>query len=253
MNAVRPLIAGNWKMHGLAAQLDEIETIAASISAMPPAADVVICIPATLLSRAVGIAAGRIALGGEDCHAEVSGPFTGDISAAMLRDAGAAAVIVGHSERRLHHQETDAVVAAKAAAAFRSGLFTIVCIGESEAQRQNGDAFAVCAEQVVGSLPRDLASAGTVAIAYEPLWAIGSGTIPSANQITDMHRHLRASLMGFVGSSGADVRILYGGSVTADNATEILGLANVNGVLIGGASLLATDFDAVLRCLPDPY
>lgn len=248
---MRPLVAGNWKMHGLAAQLDEIEMIATSVRATPPAADVVLCVPATLLSRAVMIAAGRIALGGEDCHAEVSGPFTGDVSAQMLRDAGAQAVIVGHSERRQNHQETDQMVAAKAAAARRSGLFTIVCIGESKEQRQNGDAFAACAEQLWGSLPREVVSAETVAIAYEPLWAIGTGTLPSANQIAEMHQHLRASLIEFAGPSGAGVRILYGGSVTAENSTEILELINVNGVLIGGASLSANDFDAVLRCVPE--
>jgi triosephosphate isomerase len=248
---MRPLIAGNWKMHGLAAQLDQIATIAVSVRETPPAADVVICVPSTLLSRAVDIAANGIALGGEDCHAEVCGPFTGDISARMLCDAGATAVIVGHSERRSHHQETDAIVAAKAAAAWRAGLSTIVCIGESEVQRHDGDAFNVCADQIIGSLPPEVARSGSVAIAYEPLWAIGSGNMPSASQITEMHQHLRSCLMKFAGPAGAGIRILYGGSVTADNAREILGLANVNGVLIGGASLLAADFDAVLRCVPD--
>ena len=250
-NALRPLIAGNWKMHGLAAQLHEIETIAASVHGRPPAADVLICVPATLLSRAVQAAAGRIALGGEDCHAEASGPFTGDVSAGMLKDAGATAVIVGHSERRRHHGETDAMVAAKAAAAWRSGLSTIVCIGESDVQRRNGDTLAVCGAQVAGSLPKDLARSGTVAIAYEPLWAIGSGHVPTSDQIVEVHRGVRSSLMALAGAAGAGIRILYGGSVTADNANEVLGLAEVGGVLIGGASLLAVDFDAVLRCVPD--
>ena len=248
---MRPLIAGNWKMHGLSAQLHEIGTIAASVHARPPAADVLICVPATLLSRAVQAAAGRIVLGGEDCHAEASGPFTGDISAGMLRDAGAAAVIVAHSERRRHHGETDPMVAAKAAAAWRSGLSTIVCIGESAAQRRNGDALAVCGGQVAGSLPQDLARSGTAAVAYEPLWAIGSGHVPTADQIAEMHRHVRTCLTALAGAAGAGIRILYGGSVTADNANEVLGLADVGGVLIGGASLLAADFDAVLRCVPD--
>ena len=248
-NALRPLIAGNWKMHGLAAQLHEIEAIAASVHARPPAADVLICVPATLLSRAVQAAAGRIALGGEDCHAEASGPFTGDVSAGMLKDAGATAVIVGHSERRRHHGETDAMVAAKAVAAWRSGLSTIVCIGESDVQRRNGDALAVCGAQVAGSLPEDVARSGTVAIAYEPLWAIGSGHVPTSDQIAEVHRDVRASLMALAGAAGAGIRILYGGSVTADNANEVLGLAEVGGVLIGGASLLAADFDAVLRCV----
>ena len=248
---MRTLIAGNWKMHGLAAQLDEIETIAASVHARPSAADVLICVPATLLSRAVRAAAGRIAIGGEDCHAEASGPFTGDISAGMLKDAGASAVIVGHSERRRNHGETDAMVAAKAAAAWRSGLSTIVCIGESEVQRRNGDALAVVADQVVGSLPRDLARSGTVAIAYEPLWAIGSGHVPTADQIAEVHQHLRTCLVALAGAAGAGIRILYGGSVTPDNASEVLGVDEVGGVLIGGASLKAVDFDAVLRCVPE--
>ena len=248
---MRPLIAGNWKMHGLAAQLGEIAAIAASVHARPPAADVLICVPATLLSRAVQAAAGRIALGGEDCHAEASGPFTGDISAGMLKDAGATAVIVGHSERRKHHGETDAMVAAKAWAASRYGLSTIVCIGESDAQRRDGDALAVVGAQVAGSLPRDLVLSGTAAVAYEPLWAIGSGHVPTADQIAEVHRHVRTCLVTLAGVAGAGIRILYGGSVTADNAAEVLGVAEVGGVLIGGASLLAADFDAVLRCVPE--
>ena len=247
---MRPLIAGNWKMHGLAAQLPEIETIAASVHARPPAADVLICVPATLLSRAVQAAAGRLAIGGEDCHAEASGPFTGDTSGGMLKDAGATAVIVGHSERRRHHGETDAMVADKAAAAWHSGLSTIVCIGESEVQRRNGDALAVCGNQVAGSLPRDLARSGTAAIAYEPLWAIGSGHVPTPDQIAEVHRHVRTCLTALAGPAGAAIRILYGGSVTAANAHQVLGLDDVGGVLIGGASLLAADFDAVLRCVP---
>ncbi|QYE33516.1 MULTISPECIES: triose-phosphate isomerase [Sphingosinicellaceae] len=247
---MRPLIAGNWKMHGLAAQLSEIGTISESVIANPPAADVLICVPSTLLAQAVQVAAGRIALGGEDCHTEISGPFTGDISAQMLRDAGAASVIVGHSERRRHYHETDMIVAAKTAAAWRAGLAAIVCVGESSKERTDGDAFAACSDQVTGSLPRDVARSGRVAVAYEPLWAIGSGDVPTLSQISEMHRHLRSSLILLAGSAGADIRILYGGSVTADNASEILRMPDVGGVLIGGASLLAADFDAVLRCVP---
>lgn len=247
---MRPLIAGNWKMHGLATQLREIETIAATVRARSPAADVLICLPATLLSRAAETAAGRIAIGGEDCHAEVSGAFTGDTSADMLKDAGATAVIVGHSERRRYHGETDAMVAAKAKAAWRSGLSAIVCIGETEAQRRAGNALAVCSEQIAGSVPSDLARSGSAAIAYEPLWAIGSGHVPSPDQIAEVHLHIRECLTELAGAAGAGMRILYGGSVTSDNAREILGLANVDGVLIGGASLLSADFDALLRTLP---
>ena len=248
---MRPLIAGNWKMHGLASQLREIETIAESVRANLPTADVLICVPATLLSRAAQTAAGRIAIGGEDCHAEVSGAYTGDVSADMLKDAGATSVIVGHSERRKHHGETDAMVAAKAKAAHRAGLSTIVCLGETEAQRRDGTTLAVCGEQIAGSLPADLARSGTAAVAYEPLWAIGSGHVPTLEEIVEVHRHIRQCLIGIAGAAGAEVRILYGGSVSSDNAHEILGLANVEGVLIGGASLLGADFDAVLRTLAD--
>jgi triosephosphate isomerase len=249
---MRPLIAGNWKMHGLGAQLAEIAGIAAAVRRRPPAADVLICVPASLLSRAVHTAAGRIALGGEDCSAEASGAFTGDISAEMLTDAGGVAVIVGHSERRGLHHETDAIISAKAKAAWRAGLSTIVCIGESGGQRHNGNAEAVVGDQIVGSLPADLARSGTVSIAYEPLWAIGSGKVPAPRDIAEMHRHIRSCLTTLAGPSGAAIRILYGGSVTAENAGEVLALAEVGGVLIGGASLLAKDFDAVLRCLPEP-
>jgi triosephosphate isomerase len=250
MNVVRPLIAGNWKMHGLAAQLSEIEAIAASVHAKPPAADVLVCVPSTLLSRAAQKAAGRIAIGGEDCRAEVSGAFTGDVSADMLKDAGATTVIVGHSERRKYHGETDTMVAGKAKSASRSGLSTIVCIGETQAQHRRGDTLAICDKQIAGSLPADIARSGTAAIAYEPLWAIGSGHLPTLDQIVEIHRHIRKCLIALAGAAGADMRILYGGSVTSANAREILGLANVGGVLIGGASLLAADFDAVLRTLP---
>lgn len=249
---MRPLIAGNWKMHGLGAQLTEIAGIAAAVHRRPPAADVLICVPATLLSRAVNTAAGRIALGGEDCSAEASGAFTGDTSAEMLTDAGGVAVIVGHSERRSLHHETDAIVAAKAKAAWRAGLSTIVCIGESGAQRRNGDAQLVISHQIAGSLPADLARSGAVSIAYEPLWAIGSGDVPAPAEIVEMHRHVRACLTTLAGPAGTTIRILYGGSVTAHNAGEVLALAEVDGVLIGGASLLAKEFDAVLRCVPEP-
>jgi triosephosphate isomerase len=249
---MRPLIAGNWKMHGFGAQLAEIAGIAAAVDARPPAADVLICVPSTLLSRAVGAAAGLIDLGGEDCSAEPCGAFTGDISGAMLKDAGAVAVIVGHSERRGLHQETDAIVSAKAKAAWRAGLSTIVCIGESEVQRHDGQAQSVIGDQITGSLPADLARSGTVSIAYEPLWAIGSGKVPAPRDIAEMHRHIRSCLTTLAGPSGAAIRILYGGSVTAENAGEVLALAEVGGVLIGGASLLAKDFDAVLRCVPEP-
>ena len=241
-----PLIAGNWKMHGLSLQLGEIEAIAASVEADPLQADVLLCLPATLLSRAAQTAAGRIEIGGEDCHAQVAGAFTGDVSADMLKDAGATTVIVGHSERRRYHQESDAIVAAKAMAAQRSGLSAIICVGETTAQRHDGKALAVCSSQISGSVPEDLVRPAATAVAYEPLWAIGSGHMPTSDEIADMHLHIRSCLLARVGAAGRDMRILYGGSVKATNALSILGLPEVGGVLIGGASLKATDFNAVL-------
>jgi triosephosphate isomerase len=247
---MRPLIAGNWKMHGLAAQLVDIEAIADFVQATLPEADVLICLPATLVFRAAQTADGRIAIGGEDCHAKVAGAFTGDISAEMLKDAGAATVIVGHSERRRYHQETDAMVAAKAEAAWHCGLSTIICIGETQSERRDGKALAVCGAQIAGSVPEEVARSGTAAIAYEPLWAIGNGHVPTPAEIAEMHVHIRSCLITLAGPDGANIRILYGGSVTSDNAAAILASRDVDGVLIGGASLKSADFDAVLRTLP---
>ncbi|NEU14604.1 triose-phosphate isomerase [Methylobacterium sp. BTF04] len=246
---MRPLIAGNWKMHGVGSRLNQIEDIAASVGASRPEADVLLCVPATLIFRAARAAAGQIAIGGEDCAMEAEGAFTGDVSADMLKDAGASAVIVGHSERREHHGETDAVVAAKARSALRSGLLAIVCIGESEAQRRDGKTMVVCGEQLAGSLP-EIPDGGELAVAYEPLWAIGSGHIPTAADVIAVHAHARSCLVLRFGDEGRAMRILYGGSVKAENAQSILDLADVGGVLIGGASLSAADFDAVLRAVP---
>jgi triosephosphate isomerase len=246
---MRPLIAGNWKMHGLAPQLGEIEAIAASAEGVPPFADILICLPATLIARAVQTAAGRIAIGGEDCSAEVSGAFTGDISAEMLKGAGAAAVIVGHSERRQHHGETDAIVAAKANAARRAGLLAIICIGETKSQRLDGNALSVCGDQIAGSVPEAM-TASAVAIGYEPLWAIGSGHMPTSEEIAEMHAHIRQCLVARLGTEGKDVRILYGGSVKPSNARDILALPEVGGALVGGASLKAADFEAIITALP---
>ena len=243
---MRPLIAGNWKMHGLAPQLGEIEAIAASVRAAPPFADILICLPATLIARAVQTAAGRIAIGGEDCHTEIAGAFTGDVSAEMLKDAGASAVIVGHSERRQHHGETDAIVAAKARAARRAGLLAIICIGETKSQRLDGKALSVCGDQIAGSVPEGMA-ASAIAIGYEPLWAIGSGHMPTSQEIAEMHAHIRQCLVARLGMEGKGVRILYGGSVKPSNAREILALPEVGGALVGGASLKAADFKAIFR------
>ena len=243
---MRPLIAGNWKMHGMAPQLAEIEAIAASVKAAPPFADLLICLPATLVARAAHTAAGGIAIGGEDCSAEVSGSFTGDISAEMLKGAGAAAVIVGHSERRQHHAETDAIVAAKAKAAQRAGLLAIICIGETQSQRLNGKASSVCGDQIAGSVP-DGMTPSAMAIGYEPLWAIGTGHMPASGEIAEMHAHIRQCLVARLGEQGNEVRILYGGSVKPSNARDILALPEVGGALVGGSSLKAVDFEAIFR------
>ena len=239
---MRQLIAGNWKMNGLGGALGEIEALARALKARPPSCDVLICPPATLIARAAALESG-IAIGGQDCHAEASGAFTGDISAEMLKDAGACAVIVGHSERRQYHGETDALVAAKAKAAWRAGLTAIICIGETEAERDAGRAYDVCKSQLAGSVPQGAAPANT-AIAYEPVWAIGTGKTPTTPDIAQMHAHIRACL-------GGDLRILYGGSVKPSNAREILALSDVGGALVGGASLKAVDFLTIVEASRD--
>ncbi len=241
---MRPLIAGNWKMNGLKAQLPEITQVA-ELSKDTPGVDILICPPFTLIDAAAASARGRIEIGAQDCDSEAAGPYTGAISADMLKDAGAATVILGHSERRQAHGETDAIVAAKVRAAHRAGLTAIVCIGESQAQRQAGEAFAVCAGQVEESVPWDLADLSLV-IAYEPLWAIGSKQGAPAKDIAEMHAHIRQVLTRHMGAKGETVRILYGGSVDASNAHEILSLPNVGGALVGRASLEADDFEAVI-------
>jgi triosephosphate isomerase len=243
---MRPYIAGNWKMHGLAAQLREITGIAASVAATPSHADVLICVPPTLVFQAAQAAAGRIAIGGEDCSPEKAGAFTGDVDADMLNDAGATAVILGHSERRRIHHETDALVSAKAKAAWSSGLSTIICIGETKEQRSAGQALEICGGQLAASLP-DLQAGCETSVAYEPLWAIGSGHMPAAEDVVAVHAFIRSHLVARFGDAGQAVRILYGGSVTASNAHSILGLAEVGGVLIGGASLMANDFNGILE------
>jgi triosephosphate isomerase len=246
---MRPLIAGNWKMHGMTQQLGEIEAVAAAVKATPPPADILICLPATLIARAVQSAAGRIAIGGEDCSKEIAGAFTGDLSAEMLKDAGASAVIVGHSERRQHHGESDVIVAAKAKAARRAGLLAIICIGETNVQRLAGNALSVCGNQVAGSVPEDM-TASDAAVGYEPLWAIGSGHMPTSEEVIEVHAHIRKCLVARLGAEGKKVRILYGGSVKPSNARTILALSEVGGVLVGGASLKATDFKAIFSAVP---
>ena len=232
---MRALLAGNWKMNGLHGALSEIRALTRVFAKAAPPGNILVCPPATLIAEAVKAAeGGPIAIGGQDCHAKASGAFTGDLSAEMLRDAGASYVIVGHSERRQYHGETDAVVAAKARAAWRAGLTAIICIGETEAERETGRAYDVCKTQLAGSVPPGATAANT-AIAYEPVWAIGTGKTPTTPDIAQMHAHIRACL-------GQPLRILYGGSVKPSNAAEILNLADVGGALVGGASLKAADF-----------
>jgi triosephosphate isomerase (TIM) len=237
---MRQLIAGNWKMNGTGASLVELSAIR---EAGPTHADILICPPATLIARAVWTAKGDVPIGGQDCHAQISGAFTGEISAEMLKDAGAVAVIVGHSERRQYCGESDAAVAAKAWAAWRAGLLAIICIGETEAERVGGQALDVVTRQIAGSVPDGATSANT-ALAYEPVWAIGTGRTPANAEIEEMHGHIRAQLVARF-PDAAGMRILYGGSVKPGNAREILALGDVDGALVGGASLKAQDFLAI--------
>lgn len=229
------LVAGNWKMNGVAADLAEARAIAEGAG---DGVDVALCLPASLIERAVRALPG-FAIGGQDVHQAGSGAHTGDVSAAMLVDAGASLTIVGHSERRADHGETDAGVRAKAEAAVSAGLDVILCVGESLAVREAGAAIATVAAQLAGSLPD---SAARLTVAYEPIWAIGTGKVPSVDDIKAMHAALRARLVESFGADGANVRILYGGSVKASNAAEIFGIADVDGALVGGASLKAADF-----------
>jgi triosephosphate isomerase len=244
-----PLIAGNWKMNGVAADLDEARALAESLAAQPSAARVALCPPATLVERMARVLAGTaVLIGGQDCHAEISGAFTGDIAAGMLADAGARLVIVGHSERRAAYGESDASVAAKAHAAVAAGLEPIICVGETLEQRREGLALGVVASQVDGSLPRAIGDA-PFAVAYEPIWAIGTGLTPSIEEIEQVHVAIRAALIEALGEAGARAPILYGGSVKPANAAEILSAREVGGALVGGASLKAADFLAIVRAL----
>jgi triosephosphate isomerase len=248
MTAPTPLIAGNWKMHGVAASLDEARAIAAGVARLS-GARVAICPPAPLIDRlrqAVG--GGPVLVGGQDCRAEASGAFTGDVSAEMLADAGAALVILGHSERRAGYGETDALVAAKVGAALRAGLEPIVCVGETLQQRQAGEALAVVTGQVRGSLPAELAGQA-FAVAYEPVWAIGTGLTPTTTEVEEMHTAIRAALREMFGAASDTSPILYGGSVKPSNAAEILHAAEVGGALVGGASLKAADFLGIIQAL----
>jgi triosephosphate isomerase len=242
--ARRALVAGNWKMNGLQASEHELSAVIAGARALANA-DLMVCPPATLVAHfAVVATRSCVAIGGQDCHAEASGAYTGDISAEMLKDAGATAVIVGHSERRHFHHETDAQVRAKALAARRAGLLAIVCVGETRADRDAGHALEIVHAQLDGSLP-EAASAETIVVAYEPIWAIGTGLTPTAQDVADMHGFIRQRLGAQYGAGGQGMRILYGGSVKPANASELMAVDNVDGALVGGASLKADEFLAI--------
>ena len=239
---IRPLVAGNWKMNGLAGSAGELAKMIAGARPLSGKADLMVCPPATLVASFAQAARGSgLTIGGQDCHAAASGAHTGDIAAEMLADAGASAVIVGHSERRTDHHETDAQVRAKALAAHRAGLTAIVCVGEQRAMREAGQTLDVIGRQLDGSLP-DTASAGNLVIAYEPVWAIGTGLTPTPADVAEVHAFIRKRLGERYREHGAALRILYGGSVKPTNAKDLLTIANVNGALVGGASLKAEDF-----------
>jgi len=241
--ARRPLVAGNWKMNGLSAALAEIDAIAAGFDpGLRERIDLLICPPATLLAAAAARLQGTdIALGGQDCHPQASGAHTGDLSAAMLSDAGARYVIVGHSERRADHRESDGLVLAKARAALAAGLTPIVCVGETRGEREAGNAERVVAAQIAGSVPSE-APAERLVLAYEPVWAIGTGLTPTPQDVARMHGFARQRIEALSAGKGAATRILYGGSVKPENARELLSVSDVDGALVGGASLKAKDF-----------
>jgi triosephosphate isomerase len=244
-----PLIAGNWKMNGLAASLEEAKALASSLKEEPTAARVALCPPATLIAQMAWFLKGTdVEIGGQDCRAEASGAFTGDVSAEMLRDAGATLVILGHSERRAGYGETDAIVCGKVQGAIRAGLEPIVCVGETLEERRAGRAVEVVQDQVTGSLPDDL-HGKAFSVAYEPVWAIGSGLTPSLAEIAEVHQAIRETLTARFGAGSATVAILYGGSVKPGNAEEILSTAEVGGALVGGASLKASDFLGIIRAI----
>lgn len=236
-----PLIAGNWKMNGLRA---EAAALAAALRGGAPGCDLLMCPPATVLAEVARLLQGSaVMVGGQDCHEAASGAHTGDVSAPMLRDAGAGWVILGHSERRQDHGELDVAVRRKAVAAAAAGLVPVVCVGETAAERERGQAEQVVGRQLAGSLPPGFAGV----VAYEPVWAIGTGLVPTDADVAAMHAFIRAQLVADLGANGATLRILYGGSVKPGNAAALLGLPDVGGALVGGASLKADDFLAIAR------
>ena len=243
---IRPLIAGNWKMNGLKASWSEFETMLAGSSEVSAKADLLVCPPATLLAAFAAKATKAVAVGAQDCHTKASGAHTGDISAEMLADAGASAIIVGHSERRADHGETDAIVHQKTEAVWRAGLTAIVCIGETQGQRDAGQTLDICGGQLERSLPA-ASKADNLVVAYEPVWAIGTGLTPTVQDVEQVHKFIRDLLVQRFKDEGARMRILYGGSVKPSNAAELMRVANVNGALVGGASLKAADFLAIAK------
>ena len=244
---MRKLAAGNWKMNGISGNLSEVATLLAAHPS--PVCEMLLCPPATLLSQMAALATGTaLSVGGQDCHAKSSGAHTGDISAAMLADAGASHVIVGHSERRTDHGETDSLVQSKANAAIAAGLVAVVCIGETESERDAGTTLDVIGRQLTGSVPEG-ASAANLVIAYEPVWAIGTGRTPTLDEIAEVHHFIRERLTARIGAEADGVRLLYGGSVKPSNAAEIFAVPHVDGALVGGASLKAADFGAIVAAL----
>ncbi|MFM2282117.1 MAG: Triosephosphate isomerase 1 [Pseudomonadota bacterium] len=248
---IHPLVAGNWKMNGTGQSLEQLAAIVAGLDALPAGIDLLICPPATLIERASRTVHGsRLLIGGQNSHEKSDGAYTGEISAVMLVDCGASHVILGHSERRTLYAETSDLVCTKAEAALGEGLVTIICIGETETERRAGQALSIVEQQLSASVPAG-ARAATVVIAYEPVWAIGTGLTPTAAEVAEVHARIRALLVARFGSEGQAMRILYGGSVKASNARELLAIDHVDGALIGGASLKATDFLAIASAYHD--
>jgi triosephosphate isomerase len=243
-DVMKKLIAGNWKMNGLASSLAEIEALKGITGGV--ACDIVVCPPFTLVEKMAACANGSaLAVGAQDCHAQTSGAYTGDVSAEMLAEIGARFVILGHSERRSAYREADATVAGKAAAVHQAGLTSIICVGETREERDEGRAIEVVGAQLEGSIP-DTATSSNTTIAYEPVWAIGTGLVPTLAQIEEVHSSIRQMLKERLGDDGDRVRILYGGSVKAQNAKAIFGVSNVDGALVGGASLKASEFAGII-------
>ena len=245
MHVRRKLVVGNWKMNGSIAALRQLVGIGeAALKA--GGVDVAVCPPFTLIAPAVTRSGGRLAIGAQDCHSAESGAHTGSVSADMIKEAGARLAIVGHSERRAEQNETDPIIRAKAEAVLRHGLTAIVCVGEGEIDRAAGDQWAVVERQLVGSLP-DEWEEGELVVAYEPVWAIGTGNVATAADVTEMHAAIRAHLVDRLGDQGSHLRILYGGSVKPDNAAELFGCPEVDGALVGGASLTAAQFAPIIE------